>query len=397
MKKIRWGLMSATMKHRTITFLLIGILVFLISGCGSKSAVESVASSEMTEIAANPGRDDTEEAYESEAEAANDADGELKIITVGSDDARIKVGMVSGVGGINDHSFNQSAWDGLQSLHEEMGARVSYIETTNTDEFYDGLCTLAEMGCDICWGIGYNFADAVQEAAKAYPDTHFAIVDYEYDEIPSNVTCATFRAEESSFMVGYLAAAMSKTGKVGFIGGMEAEQISAFQYGYMEGARKADLDYGKTTEVVTEYLGSFTDEKLGKDTAEKMYEDGCDIIFHADGGAGTGVIEAAKNKNSYVIGVDGDQSYLAPENVLTSAVKKVGVVLSNIPVQYDMGEKIGGIAIEYGVSERAVGIPKDHPNIPDDLYEAVMKIEQDIIVNEIKVPENEQEYLDFMK
>ena len=323
-------------------------------------------------------------------------DRKPEIVIVGSADEQLKVGMVTDVGGINDHSFNQSAWDGLVSLNEEMNARVSYIETTDTGEFYDDLCALAEDGCDICWGVGYSFADAILKAAEAYPDTHFAIVDYEYDEIPSNVTCATFQAEESSFMVGYIASAMSKTHEIGFIGGMEAEQIQAFQYGYMAGVYQADLDYGNKTEILSEYLGTFADAGLGRDAAGKMYENGCDIIFHAAGGAGAGVIEAAKNMDKYVIGIDGDQSYLAPENVLTSATKMVGVVVSNISVQYEMGEKIGGIAIEYGVSERAVGIPKDHPNLPDDIYEVAMQIEQDIIFNEIDIPVNEQEYEEFI-
>lgn len=364
--------------HRKLAMVVLAMWILILSGCGSADGEISSMQPEETEDAA----------------VAEDGENENtpEIVTEGSDDARIKVGMVTDAGGLDDHSFNQGAWDGLQSLNEQLDARISYVETTDADEFYDGLCVLAESGCDLCWGVGYSFADAILEAAEAYPDTHFAIVDYEYDEIPSNVTCATFRAEESSFEVGYIAAAVSQTGKVGFVGGMEDGPLEAFQYGYMAGVAQANQDFGKDTEVVTEYIGTFVDMEKGKDAAEKMYADGCDIIFHAAGGAGAGVIEAAKDEDKYVIGVDSDQSYLAPENVLTSAVKKVGVVVSNIPVQYDMGEQIGGIAIEYGVSERAVGIPTDHPNFSDELYDAVMQIEQKIILNEISVPKNAEEY-----
>ena len=117
-----------------------------------------------------------------------------------------------------------------------------------------------------------------------------------------------------------------------------------------------------------------------------MYADGCDIIFHAAGGAGVGVIEAAEETDNYVIGVDTDQAYLAPDHVLTSAIKNVKVVTANLPVQFSMGEKIGGIAIEYGLSEGALGIPASHPNIPDEIYDKAMNLKQKIIQREITVP-----------
>ena len=211
-------------------------------------------------------------------------------------------------------------------------------------------------------------------------------MDHEYEEIPPNVTCAVFRAEEPSFLVGYIAASMTKSGKVGFLGGMDVEPLEAFQYGYLAGVSYADQELGKKTEVVTDYLGTFTDPGIGKEKALQMYADGCDIIFHAAGGAGVGVIEAAEDTDNFVIGVDTDQAYLAPDNVLTSAIKNVKVVTANLPVQFSMGEKIGGIAIEYGLSEGALGIPASHPNIPDEIYDNAMKLKQKIIQKEITVP-----------
>ena len=309
-----------------------------------------------------------------------------KIVTVGPEDAKIRVGMVSDMGGIDDHSFNQGAWYGLLSINEELNARVTYIEPTSVDEYYDDLCTLADNGNSLCWGIGYQFADAVEQAAADHPDVHFAIVDHEFEEIPPNVTCAVFRAEEPSFLVGYIAASMTKSGKIGFLGGMDVEPLEAFQYGYLAGVSYADQELGKKTEVVTDYLGTFTDPGIGKEKALQMYADGCDIIFHAAGGAGVGVIEAAEDTDNFVIGVDTDQAYLAPDNVLTSAIKNVKVVTANLPVQFSMGEKIGGIAIEYGLSEGALGIPASHPNIPDEIYDNAMKLKQKIIQKEITVP-----------
>ena len=317
---------------------------------------------------------------------------EHEIITLGEDTAGTKTGMVTDTGGIEDHSFNQSAWEGLKFLNENIGARVSYIEATGTKEFESDLTRLAEDGNDVTWGIGYQFADAILSVAEKNPDKHFAIVDYAYEEVPENVTCAVFRGEEPSFVVGYIAAAMSETGKIGFVGGDEVDALKAFQYGYMAGAAYADREYGRTTEVESVYLGSFDNARLGKRTAKKMYNNGCDVIFHASGGSGVGVIEAAKELDKYVIGVDCDQSYLAPDNVLTSAVKKVDVAVSNISVQYGMGDNIGGRTLEYGLAEYAVGIPDEHPNIPAELFEAAKRVEKQIASHSILVPKTEEEY-----
>ena len=321
---------------------------------------------------------------------------EHEINTLGEDSARTRVGMVTDTGGIEDHSFNQSAWEGLKFLNENIGARVSYIEATGTKEFENDLTRLAEDGNDVTWGIGYQFADAILSVAKKNPDKHFAIVDYAYDEVPSNVTCALFKGEEPSFVVGYIAGSMSETGKVGFIGGDEVDALKAFQYGFMSGVAYSDKETGRITEVEAAYVGSFDNAKLGKSTAKKMYDNGCDIIFHASGGSGLGVIEAAKELDKYVIGVDSDQSYLAPDNVLTSAIKKVDVAISNISVQYGMGDNVGGRTLEYGLAEYAVGIPDEHPNISNELYEAAKRVEKQIASQSILVPKTEEEYNVFI-
>ncbi len=320
---------------------------------------------------------------------------EEDIVSIGEDTASLKVGMITDESGVEDKSFNQSAWEGLKFLNKNTGAKVGYIEETSTKEYVHDL-TLLSQNYDVCWGMGYAFSDAVLDAAKKNPDRHFAIVDYEYDDIPKNVTCATFRSEEPSFLAGYIAGAVSESGKVGYIGGMDIEALDPFRYGFLSGVARADREYGRTTLTQVEFLNSFDDKNKGKKAAEEMYDDGFDVIFQAAGGAGEGVIEAAKEKGKYVIGVDCDQSYLAPDNVLTSVVKKVDVVISNISLQYGMNDNIGGTSLNYGIAEYALEIPEDHSNYSDEIYEKVLSLKDEIIYNETDVPSNGEAYRTFL-
>ncbi len=310
-----------------------------------------------------------------------------QIVTMGDDDASIRVGMVTDNAGINDMSFNQSAWTGLLNINDSMGVRVSYIESASDDDLSRDLERISDDGNDISWGIGYKFADAVIEMAQKHPDRNYAIIDYSYDKVPSNVTCAVFRSQEPAFLVGYIAGNCTRTGKVGFIGGVDTSVITPFRYGFEAGLKAADEKLGKTTKLETAFLDSFSDHERGRVQALKMYDDGCDIIFQAAGGAGIGVIEAAKETGKYVIGVDTDQSYLAPANVLTSAIKKVDVAISNITVQYSMQDNIGGQVIQYGLSEHATGIPENHANFSDELYNEVMDLQRQIIAYQLDVPD----------
>lgn len=307
-----------------------------------------------------------------------------------------KVGMVTDVGGIDDESFNQSAWEGMQELSSATGAEVGYVETASADDYKTNLQSLADEGNELCWGIGYACADALKDCAAGNPEVHFAVVDNAFDEVPANVTGVVFRAQEPSFLVGYIASMVSRSGKIGFVGGMKSETLDQFQYGYMAGARYAANIVGKDIILKTEYIDSFTDYEKGKAAAAKMYEDGCDVIFQAAGGAGIGVIDAAKNARRYVIGVDRDQSYLAPKNVLTSALKNVSVAVERVSVSYLSGEDIGGRNLSFGLTEGAVGIPETHPNLRDEIYDSVLRLEDRIKSGELQVPANEEEYRQFI-
>ena len=302
-----------------------------------------------------------------------------------------KVAMITDTGGINDQSFNQSAWEGLQQLGTETGAQVAYIESKQSGDFTTNFETLIDNGNTLCWGIGYACADAVIEAAQANPNVSFACVDNAFDDSLPNVTGVVFRAEESSFMVGYIAAAVTKTGKVGFVGGISSEVIQQFEYGYMGGVAYANRVLGKNVTVTSQYAESFSDAAKGKSIANKMFTDGCDIVYHAAGGTGTGVIEAAKEAGKFAIGVDRDQAYLAPDNVLTSSLKNVDVAVDIVSKRFILGRGIGGKTVSFGLTEDAVGIPAHHENYSDEIYNAAIAIGEDIKNGKIDPPATERE------
>lgn len=170
----------------------------------------------------------------------------------------------------------------------------------------------------------------------------FAIVDNAYDDTPFNVTGVVFRAEESSFMAGYIAGMSTKTDKVGYVGGMKSAINDQFQYGYDAGVAYAAKERGVKIEVMNQLVESYTDAAKAKAIANKMFSQGADIVFHSAGGAGQGVIESAKDNGKYAIGVDRDQSYLAPDNVLTSALKNVDTAVELVCQEKMDGQDIGG-------------------------------------------------------
>lgn len=310
-----------------------------------------------------------------------------------------KIRMVTDTGGVNDQSFNQSAWEGLQKLKEEQGADVNYIESKQEADYATNLDKAADDEAGLIWGVGFAMADAIGIAAKANPDIQYAIIDNGYDEatMPSNVAGVMFRAQEPSFVVGYIAAKTTQTGKVGFVGGVTSDIIDQFQYGYQAGVDYASKELGKEITVDVQYAESFTDASKGKAIASKMFSDGCDIVFHAAGGVGVGVIEAAKDAGKYAIGVDRDQAYLAPENVLTSAMKLVNSAVEAVSKEVMSGKEIGGQTYTYGLTENAVGIPEEHSLMGDDTYNAALAVEDKIKSGEIVPPANADEYAQFGK
>lgn len=302
----------------------------------------------------------------------------------------LKIAMVTDVGGVNDRSFNQSAWEGLQRAQKELGVQASYQESKQEADYATNIETLVDAENDLIWGIGFLMGETIKTAAQNYPDQKFAIIDYAYgDETPENVVGVVFKEEEPSYLVGYIAGKMTKTNKVGFIGGMDFPVIHKFHYGYLAGVKAANPN----VEVMVQYANSFTDEAKGRSIAEQMYANGADIIFHAAGATGNGMIEVAREKGKYAIGVDKDQNPDAPDNVITSAMKRVDNAIFNVAKDLKEGKYAGGETVVYGLKEGGVDIaPSSNKLVPKEILDEVEVLKAKIISGEIKVPATKEEF-----
>ena len=302
-------------------------------------------------------------------------------------DDKITVAMITDVAGVNDQSFNQSAWEGLQKAEKELGVEVKYLESKQDSDYATNIETLVDEDVDLILGVGMKLSDAIKEGAELYPDQNFVLVDEEIDA--KNVKSILFNAQESAYLAGLVAGKMTKTNSVGFIGGMELPVIDTFKYGFMAGVKAANPN----AEVQSQYANSFTDQAKGKAIANQMYSNGADIVFTCGGDVGTGAIEAAKENGKFAIGVDRDQSDLAPEYVLTSAIKRVDVGVYETVKSYVDGLFEGGKTTVYGLEDNAVGIPDTTKNlVSQDILDYVAEQTEKLKNGEIVAPKTEEEY-----
>ena len=304
-------------------------------------------------------------------------------------DKSFKIGMVADIGGINDESFNQSAWEGLQKAEKDFGIEVKVIESKQASEYLQNMESLLDEDVDMVIGVGYTMKEDIEKQAKNYPDKQFVLIDETYDSIPENVTPILFRENEAAYLTGLVAGKMTENNNVGFIGGIQTPVISRFEYGYKAGVKEANKDCN----VNVQYAGTFSDAAKGKSIANQMYGNGSDIILAAAGGTGLGSIESAKEQNKYAIGVDRDQRDLEPKNVLTSALKKVNVGVYDTVKEFIEGKLKGGQEKVYGLKEDGVGIPETTKNlVPQEIIDYVNSMIEKIKNDEIKVPVTEEEY-----
>lgn len=305
------------------------------------------------------------------------------------DDNKTKITMIADLGGINDQSFNQSAWEGLQRAEKELGVEISVLESKQVSDYDANVETAVDQDSDLIIGIGFQMDKAIENAAKSYPEQKFAIIDYAYENQPANVNSIMFKAEEASYLVGLIAAKMSETGKVGFIGGTKVPVIESFEYGFLAGAESV----GNNIKVSRQYADTYADAAKGKAIANQMHKDDVDIIFTAAGSTGTGAIEAARENNKKAIGVDMDQNFVAPENVITSAIKRVDNVVFDMVKNLLDGKFNGGEVTVCGLKEDAVGIAPSTKNfVSEEILKFVEEQAEKIKSGEIVVPVNEEQY-----
>lgn len=298
-----------------------------------------------------------------------------------------KIGMVTDVGGVNDKSFNQSAWEGLKKVTAETSAETKYLESKGDADMEPNLNSFVKEGYSLTWGIGFLFFDAMTKVAAENPDAKLAVID-SVVEAP-NVASVTFAEHEGSYLVGVVAGLMTKTNKIGFVGGMDIPVIKRFEAGFKAGVAAVKPD----AKVEVNYTGDFGKPDLGKLAAATMYDAGVDIIFHAAGGTGNGVFNEAidRKKNGadiWVIGVDKDQSLeFGDEVTLTSMMKGVETAVHKVTKDLIAGNWAGGTVQELGLKDNAVGLPDtSSKNVPADILAKVEEYKQKIVSGEIKVP-----------
>lgn len=307
------------------------------------------------------------------------------------------VTLVTDVGGIHDGSFNQSAWAGLNKLKEETGANINYTESKQATYYAPNIDRSVENNYDLIWVTGFAAAKDLERLAKLNPSQNFAIVDVAYKKTPQNVCCVTFSSEQSAFMVGYAAALTTKTDKIGFIGGVSSNIIDQFDNGFQAGVAYGAKELKKQINISVQYAESFSDAAKAKQIATKMYSSECDIIFHAAGQSGNGLFAAAKETGNLAIGVDSDQLKDAPENCLTSALKRVDVAVKGLSQKAMNGENIYGENFEFGAKEDCVGIPEYNPNMSPEVYQKTMEIKEKLSKDEIKAPKNKEGLEKFLQ
>lgn len=308
---------------------------------------------------------------------------------------KFKSGLVFDIGGRGDKSFNDAAFRGVEMAKEKFGIGYEYIEPGEGADREAALRQLSSQSdIAVIIGAGFIFTDDITAVAKEFPNKKYVCIDYSVDTskpIPENLAAITFREEEGSFLVGALAAMVSKTGVIGFVGGMDSPLIRKFQKGYENGAKYVRPDI----KVLTGYAGltgeGFKNPAKGKELALSQYNQNADVIYHASGITGLGVFEAAREKGRLVIGVDMNQENEAklPDGrtlVLTSMVKVVDEVVLNEIANVKNGTFKGGHKA-LGLAEKGVDYIYNDVNrylISDSVRTAVEELRRKIVQGEIK-------------
>ena len=312
---------------------------------------------------------------------------------------QIKVGIVFDIGGKNDRSFNAAAWDGVKRAEKDLPICLYDVEPGNPTSIEPAMRAFAEKNFDLIVGVGFAQGPIMQKVADDYPNIKFAIVDgviFEKDgKTPKqNVASLVFREHEGSYLVGMIAASKSKTGVLGFVGGMDIPLIHRFETGYEEGARSINPNI----KVVSNYVGvtdsAWNNPGKGKELALSQIEKNADVIFTAAGNSGLGAFDAVEQygktngeANKFVIGVDSNQNMVKPGFVLTSMVKRVDNSVYDVVKEVLSGKFQGGFHV-FGLDKDGVAFSMDENNkglIPDEVLKKVDEAKTKIVNGEIKV------------
>lgn len=323
--------------------------------------------------------------------AADDGSGDGS----GDGDAasELKVGLAYDVGGRGDRSFNDSAFRGLEQAAEELGVQTQDFEPSDGEPDSakeERLTTMAEEGYDVIIAVGFAYDGAIQSVAPEYPEVDFAIVDSEVEGI-DNVTSLVFAEEQASFLAGAAAALTTEEDHVGFIGGVETPLIHKFEAGFVAGAEHVNEDINVEIDYLSQPpdMSGFSDPARGREVAQAQYDRGADVIYHAAGASGNGVLESAVSNDFTFIGVDSDQYVNAEDaqkpHVLTSAIKQVDVSVFELISAAAEGDVEGGIQ-RFDLSDGGVDYTTSNEESIEPIQEELDALKEQIVAGEIEVP-----------
>lgn len=360
------------MKKKLVLFLSLILMVSMVfAGCGAKEEPKAA--------------EETKEAPKS-AEEAPKATEEKK--------EEISVSLVV-AGGLGDRSFYDSSNEGIEMAKEKLGAKTTVLECKNDPSLFSDQLIAASERSEVIVVVGFEFYDVIQEVAKEFTDKNYIYIDNVIEGVP-NITCIDYMENEGSFLAGALAAmattdesieGMNAEAKIGMVGGMDIPVIRNFQVGYEAGAKHINPD----VIVETIFAGDFEDPAKGKESALALYAKGVDIVFQVAGKTGEGVFEAAKDSEQYAIGVDSDQRYINPDNIMASMVKGVGLSIYESLERIQKGEFKAGSVYQYGINENGVDVAfgtEDMKQIvTEDMIKKVNELKEKIKTGEITIPE----------
>jgi basic membrane protein A and related proteins len=289
------------------------------------------------------------------------------------------------MGGKFDKSFNEAAYNGAERFKEESGIEYLEFEVTNESQRDQALRRMARRGADVVVAIGFSFATPLEQIAQEFPDSQFVIIDGVVEQ--PNVQSVVFKEHEGSFLVGMAAAMASKTGKVGFVGGMDIPLIRNFAHGYQQGVKHVDPDAEVLVNMTGTTPAAWNDPAKGAELAQSQFDRGADVVYAAAGGTGLGVLQAAADSGKLSIGVDSNQNYLHPGSVLTSMLKRVDVAVYNAFKDAQEGDLKAGVQ-NLGLAEEGVGYALDENNralITPEMEAKLEEAKQQIIGGELEV------------
>lgn len=306
--------------------------------------------------------------------------GLLAAAMVASFQVAAEPAVIFDMGGKFDKSFNEAAYNGIEKWKKETGKTYLEFEVSNESQREQAIRRMAEKGASPIIGIGFGQASSIEKIAKEFPKLKFAIIDMVVD-VP-NVQSVVFKEQEGSFLVGTMAAMASKTGKVGFVGGMDIPLIRKFQCGYEQGAKFANAKAEVTGNMTGTTGAAWNDPARGGELAKAQFAKGVDVVFAAAGGTGMGVYQAAKDSGKLAIGVDSNQNHIQPGTMLTSMLKRVDVAVYNVAKEHKPGISV------LGLKEGGVDYAMDANNaklVTADMKKKVDAAKADIISGKIKV------------